>query len=134
LHLNHLAIDPAGPIYYAIDSHAVYSVDLKNAKATEIPVNARNVPRLSWASGVAFDTKRRRLVVSGAGGHLYAYDPGLKQWSLLAEFPRGGIHLHSLTYSAAEDCFFGFSKSVAEDTLNASIARIGADGVVEKVL
>src|SRR6266850_483309 len=53
--LHHLAIDPAGPTHYGIDSHSVYSVDLKNAQKTELPINNRNVPRLNWASGATFD-------------------------------------------------------------------------------
>jgi hypothetical protein len=66
-----------------------------------------DVPRLSWPCGIAFDTKRKRLIVATLGGvgYLYAFSPKTKKWSLLADL--ANLDLAGLVYDEKRDCLYG---------------------------
>lgn len=83
-------------------------IDLATGAATLLSVQG-NVPELSWPCGIAYDSRRDRVVLSSLGGvgYLYAYDPASNAWSVLADM--NNIDLCALTYSAREDCFYGLA-------------------------
>ncbi len=121
----HVAIDPKGPAYYGIASHSVVRIDLAARRTEVLPMDA-GLPELSWPCGLSFDTKRRRLVLTSLGGvgHMYAYDPDAKKWSLLTDM--NNIDLQSFTYSAEGDCFYGLELGMRERAPR--LFRFGADG------
>jgi hypothetical protein len=103
--ITHVAADPRGPAWYAVGDRAgPFLVDLANGTAAEMQVK-EDIPEFSWQSGVAFDTKRNRLLVS-AMRYLYAYDPAADKWSIVRELAPP-LQLQALTYSASEDCLYG---------------------------
>ena len=105
--VNRVAADPRGPTWFGIQGHSnAVRVDLAARAATVLEIR-EDIPELSWPCGIAFDTKRNRLLVAtlGGEGYLYAFDPAASAWSVLAEM--GNLDLQSLTYSADADCLYG---------------------------
>lgn len=96
-HVSHVAVDPEGPTHYSMTAGGLARLDLKaGGRPVRIPEDPA-LPKLSWSRGLAFDTKRRRLVLAsfdGGGGRLYAYHPGDAKWTFLGEV--GHIDLQSL--------------------------------------
>jgi len=74
--IRHVAYDPVGKQLYGITNHELCRLDLAKGEGSEIAFPA-DLPRLSWPSGIAFDTKRERVVVAGGGavGSLYSFTP-----------------------------------------------------------
>ncbi len=107
---KHLAIDPNGPSYFGIGGHEVWALDLKARNAWTLPLDA-GLPELSWPCGLAFDSKRNRVVLSSLGGvgFFYAYDPAAKKWSLISDL--NNIDLWALTYAADDDSLYGVGMS-----------------------
>ena len=70
--------------------------------------NDPNLPRLARPTAIAFDAKRRRLVVAAMALPdilLFAYDADAGKWSVLINLE--GVALNGLSYSPADDCFYG---------------------------
>jgi hypothetical protein len=107
-----VAYDPEGKQLYGLGQHEVYQLDLANGTKTELKVEGDGVEKLSWPCGLAFDSKRQRLLVAsfGGGGHLYAFAPKEKRWSQLTELK----HLCSagLAYDAKADCLWTLHRSL----------------------
>jgi hypothetical protein len=86
---------------YGIVSHGLARLSLGPKRigvepAEQIPL-AAGLPEFSHPCGIAFDTRRRRVIVATLGGvgHLYAYDVAKSSWSLLGEL--GNRDLCALT-------------------------------------
>jgi hypothetical protein len=126
-----VAVDPAGPTYYGSNGHDLVRFDPGNAEATVIAPDP-TVPKLSWCSGVAFDTRRRRVMMTsmtGPGSTLYTYTPDSGKWSVSA--PVGGTSdLVALTYSQEEDRFYALAEPFG-DREPAAIVRITPAGLGE---
>ena len=131
--INRVAIDPRGPTCYGIQGHSnVAHVDLNTQKVTPMEIEA-DIPELSWPCGVAFDTKRNRLILTSFGGvgYMYGYDPGQKQRSLVRDM--ANVDLQCLTYSAQEDCFYGLGANRGERK-TVSLYRFDHSGQVGEFL
>jgi hypothetical protein len=106
--VNRLTTDPASKKNYALNAHGVFEIDLNTNALTQMEMGAE-VPGLSWPCGIAFDTKRQRLVVAsfGGAGHLYAYTPTMRKWTTIADL--NNVDLVVLAYHAKDDALYGLS-------------------------
>ena len=104
--IRQVAYDPAGKQLYGINSHNVFRVDLAKREAVEMKPPA-DLERLSWTCGIAFDTKRERVVVATLGGvgHLYSYTPKTGEWAVISELDN--LDLAALAYDAQADRLYG---------------------------
>lgn len=116
LGVNRIAIDPRGPKYYGLDGGRVVQIDPKANRSTPMEIEG-DLPELSVPCGMAFDSKRHRLVVTSLGGigYMYAYETDKKVWSLLGDMDN--IDLQAFTYCAKADCFYGWGQRPARDEL-----------------
>ena len=123
--LNQIAVDPRGPRYYGITTHRVGEIDVETGAFHELETDP-DLPELSWPSGIAFDSERRRLVVTGRSESFVFY-PDSDRWNTIAGFDQSNII--SLYYSPEDDRFFALihSSGTAEaDT----VLRMNAHGAV----
>lgn len=101
-----MTYDPTDKKYYGIADHGLAVVDpeKKEKKKYEKLDPGLDVPKISWPSGVTFDTKRNRvlLITSGGPGYLYSYTPKTGKWEALAERPPAVI-----TYHPKNDMLYG---------------------------
>ncbi len=100
----HFAFDPDARQWYGMN-RSVFALDLKQQTATELPLDM-DVPEFSHPCGLAFDSKRKRVVVAthGGEGFLYAYSVGDQKWSVLASLD--SLDLNNLCYSTHHDAYF----------------------------
>jgi hypothetical protein len=108
--VTRVAVDPRGPTYYGIAGQGLVLIDLKTNRTTKLEIQG-DIPELSWPCGLAFDTKRNRLVLTSLAGvgYMYAFEPDKNAWSLLGDM--GNLDLESFTYSVDEDCLYGLGNS-----------------------
>lgn len=120
-----LAVDPRDGTWYGVNPKGVTRFNPGDKVSVDLPIGP-DLPPLSWPCGLAFDTKRNRLVLTSLGGvgHMYAFDTATQQWSLLREMDN--VDLHCLTYSAADDCFYGLAEDMPRE--EAVIHRFSAHG------
>ena len=85
------------------------------------------LPQLSGPSGIAFDTRRQRLLLtsSGGGGYLYAYDVGQKKWSVVG---RPGLGTNAMLYVPAEDAIYAINQSHGGDGVVQLLRKFNAHG------
>ncbi|HZN64030.1 MAG TPA: HEAT repeat domain-containing protein [Tepidisphaeraceae bacterium] len=108
---NRVALDPRGPTWFAIGdrTETAMRLDLEAGTATNLEIK-EDIPEFSWPCGIAFDSKRNRLLVATmfGRGYLYACDTAANTWSLLRNMKDLDLHhLEALAYSAEEDCLYG---------------------------
>jgi hypothetical protein len=100
---NHIVYDPDDNIYYATQGYDVMTIDLEGHITLLTPsLDVR------WPSGITYDTKRRRVVISsfGNGGKLIAYEPKSARWSLIRSIDHD---FTAITYNAEHDRFFALN-------------------------
>jgi hypothetical protein len=109
--VNRIVADPRGTTWYGTSGHSLVKLDLKNQKATKLEVQG-DLPEMSWPDGVAWDSKRNRVVITSHGGvgYMYSYEPDANKWSLITDMRN--TDLCSFTYSSEEDCYFGLVASL----------------------
>lgn len=75
---------PEEEAYYRLTSEGLDKYDAKGKLLKEIPASL-DVPTFSWATGITYDSKRKRIVVSSFGGegYLYAYYPKTDKWEVI---------------------------------------------------
>jgi hypothetical protein len=95
--------DPTDETWYTWQQDA-FSKKAPGGAIEPIPFDSA-LPRLSWPRGIAFDSKRRRLLLNsfGGGGHLYAYDIAKETWSLLRT---PGLGIIAMSYSPELDVLY----------------------------
>ena len=122
-----VAVDPRGSTWYAIGDRAgPFRLDLAQGTATEMKVR-EDIPEFSWQCGIAFDTKRNRLLVAtfGGVGYLYGYDPAADKWSIVRDL--NNVDLQALAYSEAEDCLYGLRSNMG-GRAGLTVCRFDANG------
>lgn len=97
-------------------------------RAIELPQGQR---QMGWASGIAYDSNRDRLLVLsfGGNGYVYSYGPvrGDAQWSLVTS-TRNAL-LSGLIYCKDRDCFYTLEGMATGKIRN--LCRLGPDGQVQ---
>jgi uncharacterized protein YjiK len=126
--IRHLAYDAAQKRYYGITGHDVHVVDVENKTSEKLELPG-HVPELSWPCGIAFDTRRQRLIVVSLGGvgHMYAYATKTKEWSVVAELDN--LDLSSLTYDNDNDRLYALHRPHAGP---AELVQFNGHGAVIK--
>jgi hypothetical protein len=101
--------DPSGRSLFGMGGHGLYKIDL--AKRAAIRVVEKNVPRISWAMGMTYDTKRDRVLLATLGGEgfIYSYRPHDDAWSIVASL--NNVDVTAIAYHEPLDRIFG----IAED-------------------
>ncbi|MHC4469436.1 MAG: M56 family metallopeptidase [Planctomycetota bacterium] len=112
---RHVARDPATGRFFALTDHDVLTFEPGEKRATKLDLGP-DIAALSWPSGLAFDTKRRRLlVVSRSGqGHLWAHDVERKTWTGLRNL--GDLDLAALAYDGKRDRLLGIGQYPGSST------------------
>lgn len=108
--VEQFVVDPRGPHYYGRRGGDISRIDWTTGTLTKIPFGAE-LPRLSWPSAIAFDTKRQRLLLTsfGGGGYLYAYYVDGEHWSVLR---KPGLSASALVYAESEDALYAVNLSL----------------------
>lgn len=86
------------------------------------------LPRLSWPSAIALDSRRNRLLLTsfGGGGYLYGCDLETEKWSVLR---KPGLGSSALVYSEQEDVLYGLNLNMGGERLRA-LTKFNPEGVV----
>jgi hypothetical protein len=123
--INDVAMDPASGKLYGISGHEVVELDMHSHTSTVMDMGM-DVPDLSWPCGIAFDTKRQRLLVASLGGEgfLYAFDPAVRSWSVLTSMDNRDIS--ALVYSAKFDALFALEPGRGHSGM--ALVKMSADG------
>lgn len=103
-----LLADPKSGTHFGRDAHSLMRFDPASGETTQLKPGA-GVPRPSWLTALALDTRRHRLVISstdGGRGYLHAYDIEKETWSLIH---RPGLESAALVYAPEEDAFYALS-------------------------
>jgi hypothetical protein len=128
----HFAADPLGPTYYVVRSrNDLARVDPATGQTSPIRFDPTLQPR-AGSSGLAFDTRRRRLMMishDNSGPRLYTFAPDTGKWSRGGAFGRLSEH-YGLTYMGEHDCFYAIGASRGGDEL-VHVTRIHPDGAAE---
>lgn len=112
------AITPNGKDFYTLDaSSGLKKYDSKGNHIEDIPASIE-VPSFSWATGLTYDSKRNRLVISSFGGkgYIYAYDLESKKWSVLSSF-NDRHEVQRFSYDSVTDTYIGAPWRVAGKNL-----------------
>lgn len=119
--------------WYAIANHELARLLPAERRGAEPGVEkipfGPGFPGISHPCGLAFDTRRRRVIVATLGGvgHLCAYDLGGKSWSLLGEL--GNRDLCGLAYDAKNDAILGLHAEYDAGGVN-KVVKLNAKGGV----
>ena len=124
-----LTYDPVGKKHSGITNHEVHEVDLATQTSKKLDPGL-GVPQMSWPCGIAFDTKRERLVVvtlSGSGV-MYEYSPKTGAWVVIADLRN--VDLACLTYNPKDDTLYGLAAEGGSDAAVTRLYRYNANGAV----
>ncbi len=114
---HHSAVDSERGILYSRIHDKLSVMNPRTGKHSVIEFD-NNLPRLSWPTGVAIDTRRNRLLLTshGGSGYLYAYDLTKKEWSVLR---RPGISTAGIVYAADQDAVYAVVADIGRGNIRA---------------
>jgi hypothetical protein len=124
-----VVVDDKGDLY-GVTNHEVVRIDPKTLAVSPMKIGG-DVPRLSWISGIAFDAKRKRLLVVNRRGELLAYDRDKELWTYvntLNGLPQGPMACGALAYCDDSDCFYAISTSMGQRAEKPTLCRFAPDG------
>jgi len=86
---------------FGLGNHEVYRI--AEGELIDITPQGNGIPELSWPVGMAYDTKRDRLIVATLGGvgYLYAYSVDSEEWSVISDM--NNIDVFGLCYDESAD-------------------------------
>ncbi|MBY0548859.1 MAG: serine/threonine protein kinase [Candidatus Obscuribacterales bacterium] len=141
IELNHsdllaLAVAPEEQAVYGITNHEFYRMPLK--KEPPDPFITKNKVDLSWLTGITYDSKRKRVIISGNGrngSQLFCFDPSTRKWSILRQTGRPWQgKLSGMFYDAQRDKIFALPDPTSSSSCSVqSILTLSPDGQIEKV-
>jgi hypothetical protein len=126
-----IAVDPRTSKWYGVrDRAAPVLLDFDNNAAISFEVKG-DIAEMHWPRGVAFDTKRDRLLISTChvSAYLYACDVTANRWSIVRDMKR--VHLIAMAYSPDEDCIYALMSTIAKSE-EMRLCRLDPDGNVTK--
>ena len=129
--ISQVAFDPVAGKHYGSDGHRLITFEA-GSRREEWVADGGNLRVPPFYGGIAFDTRRRRLMVAGRTGPgpaLYTYAPDSKTWAA-AGTPGRDVELLALTYSGEGDCFYALANSRDREG-PAVLVRISPAGVGE---
>jgi hypothetical protein len=101
---------PTGIKLYSIESNGSPGLLISNrqGEVARLATLPAGFPELSWAMGIAYDSKRNLIVVSSLGGEgfIYRFDIAQNKW--LDYTSLEGIDMTFLTYNAESDSLVGW--------------------------
>ena len=108
--MEQVAADPVSGDWYLRRGDEIRHINGKTGESTVLAWDG-DLPRLSWPSGIAFDTLRQRLLLTsfGGGGYLYAYAVGQKKWSVIC---KPGLSTNAMLYVPSEDAIYAVNLSL----------------------
>jgi hypothetical protein len=126
--IRQLTYDPSRKEWYGLSAHEIYKVDLEKAQTVEMKL-PDELPKLSWPCGIAFDSRRDRVIVVSLGGvgHMYSFSTKAGKWSLVSDM--NNLDLAALTYDAKADRLHGIYQK-AGDRDKAVIGSFNAKGAL----
>lgn len=98
-------------VLFGITDHEFMRLDgQRGAKEIKPPIE---LPRISWACGLAFDSKRNCFVIASLGGEgfLHRYFPRENKWDVVTTL--NNLDLCGLTYSPEDDSLYGIDNTYA---------------------
>ncbi|MEX2669938.1 hypothetical protein [Candidatus Uabimicrobium amorphum] len=100
--------------------------DEKNMPIAVKQIN-KYLPKPSHPRGLAFDSKRRKLILVTLGGvgYMYNYNVDTQEWSLVRSMKNKDFV--AITYSEEEDCVYAFPAAFG-DNMVSSIQKMSFDG------
>ncbi len=120
-----MAFDAEKKQFYGLNHHDVFQVDLVKQAVTELEIGT-DAPKLSWPSGITFDSKRRRLLVLGSG-LIYQCDVDKQhKWSVLCDTRLGWGFCRGLVYEPQSDSLFLLSQS--NGRMDYTLTRLDSEG------
>jgi hypothetical protein len=110
--VGEVVTDSTRQLLFGMGGHELYQLDLLNRKATEIAVNG--VPDISWAMGLAYDTRRNRVLLAtlGGEGYIYSYDHRGQTWSILCSL--NNVDVTAIAYLKSCDHIFAIGYGPAD--------------------
>lgn len=105
--LRHVTVNPDGPVFYGLaHGSGPVRIDRATGEYTDLTMDQE----LSHPTGLTYDTKRDRLILSTLGGEgwLLSYSEQDDAWSQLASLDN--VDIHSITYSENDDAFYALQR------------------------
>jgi serine/threonine protein kinase len=137
--IRHLVFDTRRQEFYGLNMHDLMKFELE--KQTIAEIKPKGLPRLSWPTGIALDTRRDRLIVANTrSGVFYSHSLTLNQWSVLGKIgamsdSEGYRELEALAYSDEEDVLYGITRAYLESSLRyINLVAYNANGAMIKTL
>jgi serine/threonine protein kinase len=137
--IRHLVFDTRRQEFYGLNMHDLMKFELERQTIAE--VKPKGLPRLSWPTGIALDTRRDRLIVANTrSGVFYSHSLTLNQWSVLGKIgaisdTEGHREIEALAYSDEEDVLYGITRSYLEGSLRyIDLVAYNANGAMIKTL
>lgn len=92
---------------FGMGGHELYQLDAVSYETTEIV--AKGVPEVSWTMGLAYDTKRNRVLLATLGGEgfIYSYDHANESWSVLGSLDN--VDVTAIAYLEPSDRIFAIA-------------------------
>lgn len=118
---------PEEEAYYRLTSEGLDKYDAKGKLLKEIPASL-DVPSFSWATGITYDTKRKRIVVSSFGGegYLYAYYPKNDKWEVIRSLQNTDIQ--RIAYDKETDSYIAVGGHIGSSAQGISLISFSPDG------
>ena len=127
--VNHIAIDPQGPTYYAITTHRVGKIITSTGKFVELEMDPA-LPKLSWPSGIAFDSKNRKLILTSRSGG-YSFNPETGEWKHLEGLK--STDYAALTFDPDDGMLYGLAAAPGRDYVT-QIVGFNSRGAVVRTI
>jgi hypothetical protein len=118
---------PEEEAFYRLTSKGLEKYDAKGKRVAEIPTSL-DVPTFSWATGITYDTKRNRVVISSFGGegYLYAYYPKKDKWEVISSLKNTDIQ--RIAYDKETDSYIAVGGHIGSSAQGISLIFFSPDG------
>ena len=122
-----IAVSPNGTETYELTKEGIKVTNKETGKQKEYKV-PKKFPELSWATDIAYDTKRDLVaaVSFGGEGHFYRFDAKNKRWLDVRSV--NGLDITSLSYDSTSDRYIAWLNEYGGDTFEGTLLLISGTG------